>query len=125
MRSMSACASDHTTKPGLKLRRLTGNAERKAENPACISPQTERQWARAIGSAGNRPACGKVSCRYSPIANVSQIVAPSWFSAGTRIDDERSKSSARTDGSAAEANCSVKSRPAHLHKSQPRSDHDE
>src|SRR5579862_1585799 len=125
IQSISACAADHTTKLGLILLRLTGSAERNAANPECISPQIARQWARAAGSFGSSPAFGRSSFRYSPIANVSQIETPSWIKVGTRIDEDCSRSSARTDGSSADTICSSKSRPAHFASSQPRRHHDE
>ena len=43
-----------------------------------------------------------------------------WIRVGTRIDDDCSSSSARTDGSSAEAISSSKSSPAHFASSQPR-----
>src|SRR5579864_8287901 len=125
IQSMSACAADHTTKLGLTLLRLTGSAERSAANPECISPQIERQRARASGSFGSKPALGLSSLRYSPIASVSQIEMPLWIRVGTRIDEDCSSSSARTVGSSADTICSSKSSPAHFAISQPRRHHDE
>src|SRR5271163_3174373 len=125
IRSISACAADHTTKPGFVPRKLTGSADLSAPNPECISPQIERQCARATGSTGSNAAFGYSSCRYSPIATVSQIEMPLWMRVGTRIDDDCSSSSARTDGSSEDATCSAKSSPAHFASNQPRSDHDE
>src|SRR5580704_9984189 len=123
--SISACAADQTTKPGLVLRRLTGKAERSAANPECISLQIERQCARASRPDGSNPAFGYSSFRYSPIAIVSHIETPSWIRVGTRIEEDCSSNSARTDGSSAETICSAKSSPAHLASSQPRRHHDE
>src|SRR6476659_948062 len=64
MRSMSACAPVHTLKPGWRALRFIGSAERKLLKPECISPQMERQRARAVRSFGSRPARGLTSLRY-------------------------------------------------------------
>ena len=56
-------------------------------------------------SAGNRPASGMASLRYSAIASVSQMVAPSSRKQGTRIDDDNS----RTDSSCVSVRRSVRS----------------
>ena len=93
--------------------------------PEWISPQIDRQWARWTRSAGNRPASGITSLRYSPIASVSQTVAPSWRRQGTRIDDDSSRISARADASSGAVMTSSNSRPENLVSSQPRSDQDE
>src|SRR6266849_2198551 len=88
MRSMSACAPDQILKPEWRALRFIGNADRKLVNPECISPQIERQRARAGCSAGSSPAFGLTSLRYSAIAKVSQILVPSCVRHGTRIDGE-------------------------------------
>src|ERR1700730_7186121 len=54
-RSISAWARDQILKPGKCPFRLTGSDARKVVNPEWISPQIERQWARWIRSAGNKP----------------------------------------------------------------------
>src|ERR1700730_2320348 len=64
MRSMSACAPDQILKPEWRALRFIGSAERKLVNPECISPQIERQRARAGRSAGSSPASGLTSLRY-------------------------------------------------------------
>jgi len=97
-----------------------GSEERRAAKPECISPQIERQCARATGSAGSSPASGLISCRYSAIASVSQISMPLWCSAGTRIEEDSSSISARMAGSSGEITSSLKSSSASLAMSQPR-----
>src|SRR3979409_2413478 len=124
-RSISACARDQILKPGKWPFRLTGNDARSVVNPEWISPQIERQCARNKRSAGNSPAFGMTSLRYSAIASVSHTVAPSWRRHGTRIDDDSSRISARADASSGEVMISSNSRPENLVSSQPRSDHDE
>src|SRR5271168_2716167 len=125
MRSMSACAPDHILKPGRWALRFIGSADRRLVNPECISPQIERQRARAARSAGTSPPFGFTSLRYSAIASVSQILMPLWVRQGTRIDGESNSNSARFAGSSAATTSSTKSRPAILHNSQPRSDQEE
>src|SRR6185369_17236796 len=105
--------------------RFIGKAERRFEKPECISPETARQCARALRSVGSNPAAGRISCRYSPIAKVSQTVTPSCSRLGTRKDGESSSNSARVEGSLAGSSRSPTSRPANLHSSQPRSDQEE
>src|SRR5258708_915114 len=124
-RSISACARDQILKPGKLPFRLTGSDARKVVNPEWISPQIDRQCARKTRSAGNRPAFGMVSLRYSAIASVSHTVAPSWRRHGTRIDDDSSRISARADASSGAVTISSNSSPENLVSSQPRSDHDE
>ena len=85
-------------------------------------PETERQCARAARDFGNNPASGNISCRYSAIASVSQILMPSWVRHGTRNEGDSRSSSARVEGSSLATACSAKSSPAILHNSQPRSD---
>jgi hypothetical protein len=46
-RSMSALARDQTVKFLTLADKFIGSAERSAEKPECISPQIERQCARA------------------------------------------------------------------------------
>src|SRR4030081_2660029 len=99
MRSMSPCARDQILKLGKWPFRLTGNDARKVVKPEWISPQLERQCARNTRSAGNRPASGMTSLRYSAIATVSHTVAPSCRRHGTNIDDDSSRISARADAS--------------------------
>src|SRR5437667_256780 len=67
IRSMSPCARDQTLKPGKCALMFIGRAERRDVKPECISPQIARQWARALASAGNRPALRLTSSRYWPI----------------------------------------------------------
>src|ERR1700690_3306247 len=62
-RSISAWARDQILKPGKCPFRLTGSDARKVVKPEWISPQIERQWARWIRSAGNKPAFGITSLR--------------------------------------------------------------
>src|SRR5258707_4114059 len=124
-RSISACARDQIVKPGEWPFRLTGRDARRVVNPEWISPQIERQCARNIRSAGNRPASGMTSLRYSAIASVSHTVAPSWRRHGTNIDDDSSRISARADASSGAGMTSSNSSPENLVSSQPRSDHDE
>src|SRR5215472_12826930 len=99
-----------------------GKAERRLRKPECISPETERQSARAAASLGSRPAPGNSSLRYSAMASVSHTLTDPLVSDGTRNEGDSSKSSARVDGSSWGATCSSKSRPAILHSNQPRSD---
>ena len=122
---MSAWAPAHTLKPSWRALRFIGSAERRLAKPECISPQTARQWARAAGSAGSRPASGLISFRYSPIARVSQTLTLSCSRQGTRKEGDSSKSSARVAGSSIGATRSAKSSPAILHSNQPRSDQEE
>src|SRR6266403_1529633 len=124
-RSISACARDQILKPGKCPFRLTGSDARRVVKPEWISPEIERQCARNMRSAGNRPASGMTSLRYSDIASVSQTVAPSWRRHGTRIDDDSSRISARADGSSGAVTISSNSSPENFANSQPRSDHDE
>src|SRR6185312_253873 len=105
--------------------RFMGSAERKFEKPECISPEIERQWVRAPQSRGSNPAWGKFSCRYSPMASVSQILRPLWVRQGTKKDGDSSKSSARVEGSSWDSSSSSNSSPAIRHNSQPRSDQEE
>src|SRR4051794_10576707 len=98
-RSMSACARDHILKFGKWPFKLTGSELLKVVKPEWISPEIERQCARATRSAGNRPASGMISLRYSAIASVSQTVAPSWRRHGTRMEDESSRISALAEAS--------------------------
>jgi hypothetical protein len=66
--------------------RFIGSAERRLVNPECISPQIERQQARAARSANSSPRLRPHFSRYSAIAKVSQILTPSWVRQGTRIE---------------------------------------
>src|SRR5260370_11307731 len=124
-RSMSACARDQILKPGKWPFRLTGRDARRVVNPEWISPQIERQCARDIRSAGNNPAWGMVSLRYSAIASVSQTVAPSCRRQGTRIDDDSSRISARAEASSGAVMISSNSSPENFVSNQPRNDHHE
>src|SRR6476619_724067 len=92
--------------------------------PECISPEIERQRARALRSFGKRPASGLSSLRYSARASVYQILTPSWVRQGTRNAGDNSSSSARVDGSSLDPMTSSNSSPAILQSSQPRSDHE-
>ena len=105
--------------------RFIGSDARRLAKPEFISPLTDRQWARAIRSAGIRPAVGTISFRYWAIASVFQTVAPSCERQGTRIDGASSRSSLRASASSGETMTSAKSMPANLASSQPRIDHDE
>src|SRR5947209_1481102 len=58
-RSMSACARDHILKFGKCPFKLTGSDPRKVVKPEWISPEIDRQCARATRSAGNNAASGK------------------------------------------------------------------
>src|SRR6202790_4483951 len=124
-RSISAWARDQILKPGKWPFRLTGSDARNVVKPEGISPQIDRQCARGVGSGGNRPASGMISLRYSPIASVSQTVAPSCRRQGTRIEDDNSRISARADASSGAGTTSSNSSPENLVNSQPRNDHDE
>src|ERR1700753_3165265 len=104
---------------------LTGSDDRKVAKPEWISPQIERQCAAAIRSDGKRPASGKRSLRYSPIASVSHTVAPSCRRQGIRIDDDSSRISARADASSGAVTTSSNSSPENLVSSQPSSDQDQ
>src|SRR5262245_15054224 len=121
-RLMSACAPAHTGKFGCLAFRFIGSAERRLLKPECISPEIERQRARAARSAGIRPASGLISLRYSAIARVSQIRMLLWVRQGTRNDGASRSNSARVDGSSLDTICSMKSRPAILQSNQPRRD---
>src|SRR6516225_3634191 len=101
-----------------------GKAERRLIKPECISPEIERQRARADTSWGSRPASGNSSLRYSAMASVSHTLTDPLISDGTRKDGDRSRSSARIEGSSEGAMSSSKSSPAILHNNQPRSDHE-
>src|SRR5258708_31563401 len=124
-RSISACARDQILKFGKCPLRLTGSEARSVVKPEWISPQIERQCARCTRSAGSRPESGIVSLRYSPIASVSQIVAPSCRRQGTRIDDDSKRISARAEASSGAGMISSNSNPENLFSSQPRTDHDD
>src|ERR1700732_4922241 len=124
-RSISACARDQILKPGKCPLRLTGSEARSVVKPEWISPQIERQCARKTRSAGNKPASGLTSLRYSAIASVSQTVAPSCRRHGTRIDDDNSRISARAEASSGAVMTSSNGNPENLVNSQPRSDQDE
>src|ERR1700681_1527989 len=123
--SISDCARDQILKPGKWPFRLTGSEARSVVKPEWISPQIDRQCARWMRSDGNSPASGMISLRYSPIASVSQTVAPSCRRQGTRIDDDSSRISARADASSGAVMTSSNSNPENLVNSQPRNDHDE
>src|ERR1700709_1508538 len=125
MRSMSPCARDQILKFGKWPFRLTGNDARRVVKPEWISPQIERQCARCMRFAGNRPGSGITSLRYSAIARVSHTVAPSCRRHGTRIDDDSSRISALAEASSGEVRISSNSSPENLASSQPASDHDE
>src|SRR5258708_38040343 len=122
---MSARARDQILKAGKRPLRFIGNEARNVLKPEWISPQIERQRARVARSAGSRPAFGRTSLRYSPIASVSHTVTSSWVRQGTRIEAESSRISARVAGSSGGISFSSKSRPENFVSSQPRSDHDE
>src|SRR6516165_12729688 len=96
-----------------------GKAERILAKPECISPETERQLARATRSLGNRPASGNNSLRYSAIASVSHTLTAPVVSEGTRNEGDSNSSSARVDGSSAGTICTSKSSPDILQSSQP------
>src|SRR5512139_3839353 len=124
-RSISACARDQILKPGKCPLRLTGSEARSVVKPEWISPQIERQCARRIRSAGNSPASGITSLRYSAIDSVSHMVAPSCRRHGTRIDDDSSRISARAEASSGAVTISSKSSPENFVTNHPRSDQDE
>ena len=107
------------------VRRFIGSDERSAEKPECISPEIDRQRARAMRSPGYIPAFGHTSLRYSAIASVSHTVTPSCTRHGTRIDEARSSSSARVSGSSDATTFSSKSSRASRASRKPRSDQDE
>src|SRR5260370_24702709 len=101
-----------------------GRAERRLMNPECIQAEIKRHSARAAASWGSRAASGDSSLRYSAMASVSHTLTDPLVSDGTRKEGDRSKSSARIEGSSEAATCSSKSSPAILHSNQPRSDHE-
>src|SRR5471030_98470 len=125
MRSISPWARDQTLKLGKCPRRFIGSAERNELKPECISPQIERQWVRAGLVAGNKPAVGYNSLRYSVMARVSHTLISPWFRQGTRIEGDSSRISARAAASAGGMAMVSNSMPLNLATSQPRSDHDE
>src|ERR1700710_1910466 len=125
IRSMAPCAREQILKFGKWPLRLTGSDALKVVKPEWISPQIERQCARCTRSAGNRPASGMTSLRYSAIASVSQTVAPSCRRHGTRIDDDSKRISALAEASSGAVTISSNSRPENLVSSQPRNDQDE
>ena len=122
---MSACAREKTRNDGKLALMFIGRAERSGAKPACISPEIERQRARRARSVGRIAASGLISCRYSPIARLFQIVSPSWRRHGTSIEGDKSSSSARVAGSSSGAIATSKSSPDILVSSQPRKDQDE
>ncbi len=65
-----------------------GHSPRKEAKPECISAAAARPSARFTRSSGQSFACGKVSCRYSEIARVSQTTSSPSFSTGTSFDGE-------------------------------------
>src|ERR1700759_283093 len=124
-RSMSACARVQILNFGKYPLMLTGSDARKVVKPEWISPQIERQCARSMRSAGRSPASGMVSLRYSAIASVSQIVAPSCRRQGTRMVGDSSRISARAEASSGDVVTSSNGSPENLVNSQPRKDQDE
>ncbi|MNT25085.1 hypothetical protein D3C72_1605900 [compost metagenome] len=64
---------------------------------------------------------GLISFRYSAMASVSHTLMPPCCSEGTSIDDDSSSISAFMAGSSGGMTFSLKSSPASLHISQPRS----
>src|SRR3984893_10440566 len=121
-RATSAAAPAHILNPGKRPLMFIGKAERRLLKPECISPQIERQQARAARLLGSSPASGFTSLRYSAIASVSHTFTPPWVRQGTRKEGDSSSNSARVVGSSLESIVSTKSRPASLHSNQPRSD---
>jgi hypothetical protein len=75
----------------------------------------------ALMSAGSSWALGLISFRYSPMASVSQTLTPLCCSEGTSMDGASSSISAFMAGSSGGITFSVKSSPASLAISQPRS----
>src|SRR5260370_38994083 len=121
-RATSASAPAHTLNPGKWPLMFIGKAERRLLKPECISPQIERQRARAARFFGSSPAPGFTSLRYSAIASGSQTLTAPWVRHGTRNEGDSSNYSARMVGSSLMSICSSKSRLAILHNNQPRSD---
>src|SRR5258708_19882818 len=70
-RAMSAAAPAHILNPGKRPLMFIGKAERRLLKPECISPQIERQAARAARLLGSSAASGFTSLRYSAIASRS------------------------------------------------------
>jgi len=68
---------------GSRASMFMGQWLRRAVKPLCISAQRLRARARSVTDAGQMPAWGKVSARYSAIANVSQMARSSCTSTGT------------------------------------------
>ena len=123
--SISACADDHTVKPGRLNRKFIGKDERKAANPECISPEIERHLALAWFSRGSIPASGKFSLRYSAMAIVSQTLTSVCSRQGTRIEEVRISNSSFARGSSAATLSSLKVIPESLARRKPRKDQDE
>src|ERR1700733_11501848 len=84
MRSISAWAPVQTLKFGYCPLMFIGRADRKLLKPECISPEIDRQWARATGSRGSRAASGHSSFKYSAMASVSHTLTFPVVSEGTR-----------------------------------------
>src|SRR5258707_13600114 len=94
-RATSAAAPAHILNPGKCPLMFIGRAERRLLKPECISPQIERQRARAGRLVGNSPASGFTSLRYSAIASVSHTLTDPWVRRGTRNDGDSNSNSAR------------------------------
>jgi hypothetical protein len=125
MKAMSARGPDHSAKFGRCARMFIGSEERNASKPECISPEIDRQRARAARSSGYMPASGKRSLRYSAIASVSQTSIPSCTRQGMRMVELCSRSSAFAPGSSGETCSSTKSTPESRASRKPRSDQEE
>src|SRR3954453_537774 len=125
MRLISALTADHSVKSGRNRRRFIGKEPRSAAKPECISPDTERQWARALGSSGSMCAFGKVSFKYSARASVSHTTTSPWTRYGMRIDEDCNNNSARFVGSSGETTFSSNVIPERRASKKPRSDQDE
>ena len=125
MRSMSACAPLTTRKPGWCALRFIGSAERRFAKPECISPQIERQCARAAGRRAAAPRradlvqvlgdrervpdrdAAVVEARHEERGREEQQLGPRRRLVGRRQDAARRPS-----------------RPANRHSRNPRSDHE-
>jgi elongation factor P len=126
IRSMSDWAPAQTLKPGWLAFRFIGRAARRLAKPECISPQMERQRARAARSLGSSPSLrqGLVQ-ELGDRQGVPDLRCRRTVRQGVRNDGDSSSSSARAAASSSGTFTVSNSRPANLQSSQPRSDQEE
>ena len=79
----AVCASGSSAAGRLSRRMFIGRCRRSAENPECISAESERASARAAGSRGQIARSGCVSATCSTMASESQITRSPSLSTGT------------------------------------------